>query len=600
MKALIYLLELIVCLLFFGSCSNSQISEKLDRAETLVTSNADSTLLLLNSIPQSDLSGEQAARWGLFYTWALYRNYAKEIPEEYLLAAFDFYATSSNPLRRAQVFYLHSVVHEDQHRGTPREWLEDMYNACLAIEQTQDHVLAAQIYQRYEHKLYTMHQYEESIEWSQRFCDEAQKSGNVREEILALTHLSLSYLMTEDARVKKELGTTDGDVVAQYANFRDAFMTIYRALELAEQHHLEPQVAKVCGNLSSYYSRTQQLDSALCYALRAKTIDERLLAEGRIKGPINYLHVADIYRKVGEADSALYYAQQTLRYPGITTRRNAAQLMYITYRDLKNDYRQALDWMETYCQIQDSIYKRIEEVQVGAAQDAVDKDKEKVLLLAESRHAREWLVAVILIAAILIILVLVRMVNNRLAFRELTVRQEAEINKMIEEMQKATQIVTPPQPSRGREETDTPVVDHPEPNDDSINTPSLERAGEESRAGEGASSLLLTGNTREQLEIQPESVLFLTSESNYIKVYYINEEAKMQSKMLRQTMSRVEEMLASCPYIVRCHRAFFVNLHHVIHASSVPTGLSLTLDQTTISVPVSRTYISTIKEHLAH
>lgn len=565
-------------LLLLASCGRGSIHEQLALADSLVTVNADSTLHILDSIPQPDLSGEDAARWCLLHTWALYRSYAKEIPEEHLESAFDYYSTSTDALRRAQVYYLRSVVHQDQGRGEPREWLEDLYTACLAVAQTGDHVLTAQIYQQYEHKLYNMQQFSDAIVWAGRYVDEAHLSAMPGEEILALTNLSLSQLMDEEQRVKKELNTTDGTLVAEYANFRDAFSSIYQALALARQHGLRRQEGKVCGNISSYYSRTQQLDSALHYALLARQIDEQLLAEGRIKGPINYLHVADIYRKMGQADSAIHYARLCLQCPGISTRRNASQLLYITYSELKGDYKEAFEWMRYYANVQDSIHQQIEAGQIGAAQDAVDKENEKGDLRRQNRDTRAWLVWVVIISIIIVILILVRMVNNRLEFREQSVRQEAEINRMIEEMQRLKKAQSPAPasiPVEAALPAEAPVM-----------------------SAEVPAELTLSGSTREELRIAPDDILFLTSESNYIKVLYVDGEGKVQSKMLRQTMVRIEEMLAPCPYIVRCHRAFFVNLHHVVHAQSVSTGLSLSLDATSLSVPVSRTYISGIKERL--
>ena len=561
---------LITTLTALTSCSDVAVRQQLDRAESLVTRHADSTLMVLDSIDSATLDGENLARWGMLHTWALYRNYAQDIPEEPLQNAFDYYADSDDALRRAQVYYLRSAVGEDQQRGDPRQWLEDMYTACLAIEKTDDHVLAAQIYQRYEHKLYTMHQYEEAIGWAERFYDEAVKSNSISEQILALTNLSLAQLMSEERKVKNELRTDDGETIARYANYSEAFGSIYQALGLARQHGRTRQEGKVCGNLSSYYSRSQQLDSALFYALKAKEIDETLLAQGKSKGPINYLHVADAYRKAGMADSAIYYAEKCMQYPGIATRRNAAQLLYNIYCDLKGDYKTSLEWMRVYNSIQDSIHRQIEVEQIGATQDAVVREQEKGQLQTENFQIRMWMLWTTLASLVIIVLVVLRMVHNRTVYNQKAKEQEAEMNRIIEDMQRIKSTA---------EAAPSPAIAPAEPKP--IPT-----------------SITLTGSTREQLVIDPKDILFLTSESNYIKVVYVGSEGKLQSKLLRQTMGRIEEMLSDVPSLVRCHRAFIINLSHVTHATSVPIGLSLTLDATTTSIPVSRTYIGVVKERL--
>ena len=110
--------------------------------------------------------------------------------------------------------------------------------------------------------------------------------------------------------------------------------------------------------------------------------------------------------------------------------------------------------------------------------------------------------------------------------------------------------------------------------------------------------VILTGSTRDQIELDPSSILFLTSESNYVKVMHLDVNGKIQSKMLRQTMNNIETQLNAYPHIIRCHRTFIVNLQHVRHASTSTSGLLLSLDVSTLSVPVSKTYIAIVKASL--
>lgn len=595
-----------------SSCTDRQIREQLDLADQQVTINADSTLTLLNAIDPDDLSHtEDIARWGLLHTWALYRSYAKDIPEEPLLQAFQYYHNGPDPLRRAQVYYLLSVVQEDQHRGEPSQWLEDLYRACLSIQQTDDHVLAAQIYQRYENKLYKMHQYDRAIEWGHRFVQEAHLSDNRNEELLAMTNLSLAQFYAEVHRVSDSLHTDDAQILAQATQFSAAFSTIYQALDLARQLGYRSREGKICGNISSYYSMAQRPDSALHYALLAKDIDEELVTSGKSNEPINYYHVAEAYRKVQQPDSAIRYALLTLSSKSMTTRRNAANTLYLTYRDQKQDYRQAMEWMKLNNAIQDSIQKRINAEQVGAAQDAVQTEIEKGELQKQKQSAMDWLFWCLLISTAIVAIVVIHMVQNRFRFQARLKEQEEEFNRLLAERR-----ATPPAPQTvitKQPEVVKPTItaDRPEVDDTTLAaTPAATEATTTAPTSDSQptttpsaapvpSLLVLTGSTKEQLTIVPDALLFLTSESNYIKVYYLSAEGKVQSKMLRQTMSRLEEQLSSFDFIVRCHRAFFVNLQHVVHASSVPTGLQLSLDASTASIPVSRTYIADIRNWLA-
>lgn len=67
------------------------------------------------------------------------------------------------------------------------------------------------------------------------------------------------------------------------------------------------------------------------------------------------------------------------------------------------------------------------------------------------------------------------------------------------------------------------------------------------------------------------------------------------SKLLRLTMKQAEASVASAPFIIRCHRAFLVNLHQVIKVDGNSQGYRLRLDGCADEVPVSRAYAKEVK-----
>lgn len=602
MNKIIFAAPLLLLTWLLSACTDHELRRALDLAEAQITTDADSALTILQAIDADRLtSSEDVARWGLLSTWAHYRKYAAEIPEEPLLRAFNYYRGSKDPLRRAQVYYLHSVVQEDQHRGQAVEWLEDLYRASLSIQETDDHVLAAQIYQRYEDKLFKRHQFPQAIEWGQRFLQEARLSGNQSEELLAMTNLSLALFYGEVNRISDSLQTDDVLQIAQTGNFEPAFTLLYQALGKARTIGMRRREGKLCGTISSFYTMTQHPDSALHYALMAKDIDEELVAAGRSTEPINYLHVADAYRKMNQADSAIHYAMLTLRYPGMVTRRNAANTLYLTYRDQKNDYRQAMEWLRVTNAIADSIQRLNDHEQVSAAQDAVNQEIEKNALQQQKQSAQGWLFWCLLASALIISVVVCAMVQNRFKFQARLKQQEEEFNRLLDERRANDHRLAEqhaPATTPAANAPTTPVDNASVSGDSAVRQHPSPAATPAPVADSPSPTLILTGSTREQLTIAPQTLLFLTSESNYIKVYYLAPDGKVQSKLLRQTMSRLEEQLSPFDFIVRCHRAFFVNLQHVIHATSVPTGLQLSLDASSATIPVSRTYIADIRNWL--
>lgn len=568
----------LLVLLALTSCSEGTYLRQLLLAEEQVTKDADSCAHLLQEIPVEELHGEEEALYGLVHSWLLYRQYAKEIPEEPLQTAYDYYRTSNDPHRRAQVHFLHAVIGLDQKRGQPSLWMEDLYSACLAIEQTDDYLLASQIYQNYGSQLTQINRFDDALIWIDKFVDAAERSGHRGEYVQALIMRSNNRLYAEDARVKQELQTSDGNCIAQHTHFDEAFASIYAALALAQEYQMELELGRIYNQLSIYHSRCQQPDSTLYYARLSVSLNERLHASGKRKELPHYLSLADAHRKLGNADSAVYYARKTFDTTGmpLRNRRVAAQLLYNIYADLKGDYQTSLEWMRISKQLDDSINQITIASNLEAVEDVAASEQEKAALRNEKQHTLCWLVWTAILCFLAIVSILYRLHQNRQKYRRQFQELEEDFNRRINEMRTRMEEVKVEKVSN--ETTKVPQsqpLQNPEPQ-------------QENR-------LILTGNTREQIEVQPSSILFLTSESNYVKVIILDNEGRVQSKMLRQTMSNIESQLNAYPYIIRCHRAYIVNLQHVRHASTSSAGLLLTLDATNQHVPVSKTYISIVK-----
>lgn len=77
-----------------------------------------------------------------------------------------------------------------------------------------------------------------------------------------------------------------------------------------------------------------------------------------------------------------------------------------------------------------------------------------------------------------------------------------------------------------------------------------------------AEALTFLGSTKEALEVEAESFLYAEAEGNYVKVCY-DKDGQPRRKVLRITMKQMEETVAGCPFVMRCHRAFLVNAGRV-------------------------------------
>ena len=113
-----------------------------------------------------------------------------------------------------------------------------------------------------------------------------------------------------------------------------------------------------------------------------------------------------------------------------------------------------------------------------------------------------------------------------------------------------------------------------------------------------ASTIELTGTTSETVTIYIPNLLYVESVGNYVKIIQLRE-GQVVSDMLRATSKQVEKMLIDYPIVVRCHRAFLVNLWQVEKVISKAGSMQLLIKHSNDSIPVSRSNMASVKQALA-
>ncbi len=108
-------------------------------------------------------------------------------------------------------------------------------------------------------------------------------------------------------------------------------------------------------------------------------------------------------------------------------------------------------------------------------------------------------------------------------------------------------------------------------------------------------TLTLTGTTSETVSLQAADLLYIETVGNYVKVYHLRD-GQVRNDMLRATSKQMEDELRPYPMIVRCHRAFIVNLGQVEQIVTKTGSMQLVIRYSHDSVPVSRSNIAQIKE----
>ena len=111
------------------------------------------------------------------------------------------------------------------------------------------------------------------------------------------------------------------------------------------------------------------------------------------------------------------------------------------------------------------------------------------------------------------------------------------------------------------------------------------------------SKITLEGNTNEHVTLEISDLLYIEAVGNYVKVCQLQGN-EVHANMLRATMKQMEDSLQAYPMIVRCHRAFMVNLSQVEQISSNSRAMQLVMRHSHDAIPVSRSNVNKLKELL--
>lgn len=93
-------------------------------------------------------------------------------------------------------------------------------------------------------------------------------------------------------------------------------------------------------------------------------------------------------------------------------------------------------------------------------------------------------------------------------------------------------------------------------------------------------------------DIATDDIRYIKAMQNYLTIDFIGESP--QKEIVRQTLSSVEEKIPDTS-LIRCHRSYIVNLHHVEQVTGNAQGLKLKLKDSEEIVPVSRSYVPSFR-----
>jgi len=109
----------------------------------------------------------------------------------------------------------------------------------------------------------------------------------------------------------------------------------------------------------------------------------------------------------------------------------------------------------------------------------------------------------------------------------------------------------------------------------------------------------VTINTKlihEKFQLDIERLIFAKIDGNYVELYLLNE--KITKVIKRITISELESILKPFSNVIRTHRSYLVNIHHIKSITGNAQGYKIELNSCDESVPVSRNMIAKFNSRL--
>jgi DNA-binding LytR/AlgR family response regulator len=110
--------------------------------------------------------------------------------------------------------------------------------------------------------------------------------------------------------------------------------------------------------------------------------------------------------------------------------------------------------------------------------------------------------------------------------------------------------------------------------------------------------ITLTGDNKDdKIQVSLSQILFIKSADNYCELAILKDNIYSR-QLLRCSLTSLLKQLPSNSQVFRCHRSYVVNLMLVESFTGNAGGLQLSMKSLDVMVPVSRSYVDTIKQAL--
>lgn len=350
------------------------------QAESLMDVYPDSAFLLLKNIPRPEkLSAEEYATWCLLMTQARDKNYMEHTSDSMIHVAVKYFERHKDPERLAWSYYYSGLILNElgEHVQSQLAFLKAQ---SLALEIDEPKLLG-RIYENLGN-LYDRQELQDSVllfyNKALLYYQHAQDSVGVG---ISLRNLGRSYLHL------------DLDSAEQY----------YQK-SLQWLHNNRYQKASVLNDLGILYKQRGKNELSLQYIRHSL----ELSGYGIRYIHTRYLNIGELYLRMGQRDSALYYLERCLT--DANTRTAASASLSKLYSHI-GDWKTAYSYQKSYISFIDSVYQNHKAAEL--AMQAEQYDKEKAIAIIQQQNFESRFVLFLIVGTIIITLLVILLIVSK-------------------------------------------------------------------------------------------------------------------------------------------------------------------------------------------
>lgn len=377
------MVHILLLFLVLTSCGSRHVDDapllpELQQAEELMFPHPDSALHVLQRMPvPSERDQYQHATWALLLSHALYKNYIKQ-NDSLVNIACDYFLPRDDAGRKGLALYVKGCIYDEANRQD--EALPLLLQASDEIAKTTDYRLGhlneseiGIIYARRRLIDYASERFEKSLEYAEQSNDSSYIASSYR------------YL-ARVAQLQK--------------NYDEAISIQQKGLDIVphntfEESSLHSEMANNYRALKRYELALQHIKQSIGYKNAQKHSDIF----------VSYLSLANIYRDLGNIDSASYYYGIAAKGGhNVYNTKDAYNNLRIFSKDA-GDYEAASEYSDKVISLLDSIRKvdrseALMEMQEKYDQQVLINEKNQIQLKRE----RDVRISLVVIIALLVII----------------------------------------------------------------------------------------------------------------------------------------------------------------------------------------------------